>query len=70
MDIPQLISDLAIMLTTAAVVTMLFRRLRIPAILGYILAARSVGKAGSHEDGGMYESKESGEESRSEGEMK
>lgn len=38
MDIPQLVIDLAIMLTTAAVVTMLFRKLRIPAILGYILA--------------------------------
>ncbi len=43
MEIPHLVSDLAIMLTTAAVVTMLFRRLRIPAILGYILAGFLIG---------------------------
>jgi CPA2 family monovalent cation:H+ antiporter-2 len=34
------------------------------------IATHSVGKAGSHEDGGLYDSKDSGEESRSEGEMK
>lgn len=38
MEVPQLITDLAIMLTTAAIVTIVFRKLRIPAILGYILA--------------------------------
>ena len=38
MDIPQLIIDLAIMLSTAAVVSIVFRKLKIPAILGYILA--------------------------------
>ena len=38
MEVPQLIIDLAIMMTTAAVVTITFKKLRIPAILGYILA--------------------------------
>lgn len=43
MEVPQLIIDLAIMLTTAAVVTILFRKLRIPTILGYILAGFIIG---------------------------
>ena len=43
MEVPQLIIDLAIMLTTAAVVTILFRRLSIPTILGYILAGFLIG---------------------------
>ena len=43
MEIPQLITDLALMLTTAAVVTILFRRLRIPTILGYIVAGFLIG---------------------------
>ena len=43
MEIPQLIIDLAVMLTTAAVVTITFRKLRIPAILGYILAGFLIG---------------------------
>ncbi|MBO5513123.1 MAG: cation:proton antiporter [Mogibacterium sp.] len=38
MQVPQLIIDLAIMLTTAAVVTITFKKLRIPTILGYIVA--------------------------------
>ena len=38
MNVPQLIIDLAIMLSTAAVVTIIFKKLNIPAILGYILA--------------------------------
>ena len=38
MEVPQLIIDLAIMLTTAAIVTIVFKKLRIPTILGYILA--------------------------------
>ena len=38
MEVPQLIIDLAIMLSTAAVVTIVFKKLRIPTILGYILA--------------------------------
>ena len=33
-----MITDLAVMLMTAAVVTILFKRLRLPVILGYILA--------------------------------
>ena len=43
MDVPQLIIDLAVMLTTAAVVTIIFRKLRIPTILGYILAGFIIG---------------------------
>ena len=43
MEAPQLIIDLAIMLTTAAVVTIIFRKLKIPAILGYILAGFIIG---------------------------
>ena len=38
MDVPQLISDLAIMLSTAGVVTVVFKKLRLPLILGYIVA--------------------------------
>lgn len=38
MGVPQLITDLAIMLMTAAVVTLLFRKLKLPLILGYIVA--------------------------------
>ncbi len=38
MHIPQLIIDLAIMLSTAAVVAIIFKKLNIPTILGYILA--------------------------------
>lgn len=43
MDIPRLIIDLAMMLMTAAVVTIIFRKLRIPSILGYILAGFLIG---------------------------
>ncbi|MBP3897616.1 MAG: cation:proton antiporter, partial [Mogibacterium sp.] len=43
MEVPQLIIDLAIMLSTAAVVTIVFRKLRIPTILGYILAGFLIG---------------------------
>ena len=43
MEVPQLIIDLAVMLTTAAVVTILFRKLRIPTILGYIVAGFLIG---------------------------
>ena len=43
MHTQQLIIDLATMLTTAAVVTIIFRKLRIPAILGYILAGFIIG---------------------------
>lgn len=43
MEIPQLIIDLALMMTTAALVTLIFRKLKIPAILGYILAGFLIG---------------------------
>lgn len=43
MGVPQLIVDLAVMLTTAAVVVIIFRKLKIPAILGYILAGFIIG---------------------------
>ena len=35
---PKLITDLAVMLLTAGVVTILFRRFKQPLVLGYILA--------------------------------
>ena len=40
---PKLISDLAVMLLTAGIVTILFRRLGQPLVLGYILAGFLVG---------------------------
>ena len=40
---PKLISDLAIMLLTAGVVAVLFKRFRLPLVLGYILAGFLVG---------------------------
>ena len=43
MHTQQLLLDLATMLTTAAVVVILFRKLKIPAILGYILAGFLIG---------------------------
>lgn len=43
MHVPQLIIDLAIMLMTAAVVTISFRKLRLPTILGYIVAGFLIG---------------------------
>lgn len=43
MEVPQLIVDLAIMLTTAALVTIVFRKIRIPTILGYIVAGFLIG---------------------------
>ncbi|MBR2540845.1 MAG: cation:proton antiporter [Mogibacterium sp.] len=43
MEVPQLIIDLAIMLSTAAIVTIVFKRLRIPTILGYIVAGFLIG---------------------------
>lgn len=38
MEVPQLITDLAIMLMTAAFVTLIFRKLKLSLILGYIVA--------------------------------
>ena len=38
MEVPRLIVDLAIMLMTASVVTIIFKRLKLPVILGYIVA--------------------------------
>jgi len=43
MEVPNLIVDLAIMLTTAAVVTIIFKKLRLPSILGYIVAGYLMG---------------------------
>ena len=40
---PKLISDLAIMLLTAGVVAVVFKRFRLPLVLGYILAGFLVG---------------------------
>ena len=38
MEIPALISDLAVMMLTAGVITILFKKLKQPLVLGYILA--------------------------------
>ena len=40
---PKLITDLAIMLLTAGVVAIIFRRFKQPLVLGYILAGFLVG---------------------------
>jgi CPA2 family monovalent cation:H+ antiporter-2 len=42
-DIPPLVVDLAIALGTAAVITVLFRWLKLPVIFGYLLAGMAVG---------------------------
>ncbi len=41
--LPELIQDLAIILMTAAIVTIVFRRLRQPVVLGYLIAGFLVG---------------------------
>ena len=41
--LPRLILDLAAVLGVAAVITLLFRRLRQPAVLGYMLAGLILG---------------------------
>ena len=43
MEVPRLIIDLAIMLSTAAVITITFKKLRIPTILGYMVAGFLIG---------------------------
>ena len=43
MHLPELISDLALMLLTAGVVTVVFKKLRQPLVLGYILAGFLIG---------------------------
>ena len=43
MDVPQLIIDLAIMLSMAGIVTIVFKKLNIPTILGYILVGFLIG---------------------------
>lgn len=43
MHLPELISDLALMLLTAGVVTIVFRKLKQPVVLGYILAGFLIG---------------------------
>ena len=43
MHLPELISDLALMLLTAGVVTVVFKKLKQPLVLGYILAGFLIG---------------------------
>lgn len=43
MHIPSMIVDLAIMLTTAAIVTIVFKKIKLPLILGYIMAGFMIG---------------------------
>lgn len=38
MEIPKLISDLAVMMLTAGIITIIFRKIKQPLVLGYILA--------------------------------
>ena len=43
MHLPELISDLAIILLTGGAVTLIFRKLNQPLVLGYILAGFLIG---------------------------
>ena len=43
MHLPALISDLALMLITAGVITLLFKKIRQPLVLGYIVAGFLIG---------------------------
>ena len=43
MHLPALITDLAIMLLTAGVVTVIFKKIRLPLVLGYIAAGFLIG---------------------------
>ena len=43
MHLPQLISDLAVILLTASLVTIVFKRIKQPVVLGYILAGFLIG---------------------------
>ena len=43
MHLPELISDLAIILLTGGIVTLIFRKLNQPLVLGYILAGFLIG---------------------------
>ena len=43
MHLPALISDLAVILLTAGVVTVIFKKINQPRILGYILAGFLIG---------------------------
>ena len=43
MHLPELISDLAMILLTGGIVTLLFRKLNQPLVLGYILAGFLIG---------------------------
>ena len=43
MHLPELISDLAIMLLTAGVVTVIFKKIKQPLVLGYIVAGFLIG---------------------------
>ena len=43
MHLPQLVTDLAVMLLTAGIITLIFRKLNLPLVLGYILAGFLIG---------------------------
>ena len=43
MHVPELIGDLALVLGAAALITLLFKKLRQPVVLGYIIAGLLVG---------------------------
>ena len=43
MHLPELISDLAVILLTGGIVTVIFKKLNQPLVLGYILAGFLIG---------------------------
>ena len=48
-QIPSLISDLAVILISAGLVTLLFKKLKQPVVLGYIVAGLLAGPSDCHE---------------------
>ena len=43
MHLPELVSDLAVILLTGGVITVIFKKLNLPLVLGYILAGFLIG---------------------------
>ena len=43
MHLPDLVSDLAVILLTGGVITVIFKKLNLPLVLGYILAGFLIG---------------------------
>ena len=43
MHLPELVSDLAVILLTGGIITVIFKKLNLPLVLGYILAGFLIG---------------------------